>query len=259
MRVVVVGCGYVGLELARQLAERGHAVTGVRRSDAGLDAIESVGEAVDGGRDLGEVDAVRADATDPASLDALPEADTVVFAASSGGRGAAAAREVYVDGLRNVIEAYGSRVETPDRLIYTSSTGVYGDHDGAWVDEETPIEPTTDKTRVLAAAERIALETAAEFGIDGRLHGLRGCTARTATGLSATSMDRSQPDTSTWSTATTPPGRSGTSSKRTVLAATPSSSSTTSRSTSTRSRTGWPTRAACGAGEAVESGSDRER
>jgi len=84
---------------------------------------------------------------------------------------------VYVDGLRNVIEAYGSRVETPDRLIYTSSTGVYGDHDGAWVDEETPIEPTTDKTRVLAAAERIALETAAEFGIDGtvaRFAGLYG-------------------------------------------------------------------------------------
>jgi len=178
MRVVVVGCGYIGLELARQLAERGHAVTGVRRSDAGLDAIESVGGAVDADRGAeGEVDAVRADATDPASLDALPDADTVVFAASSGGRGAAAAREVYVDGLRNVIEAYGSRAETPDRLIYTSSTGVYGDHDGAWVDEETPIEPTTEKTRVLAEAERIALETAAEFGIDGtvaRFAGLYG-------------------------------------------------------------------------------------
>ncbi|WP_144924903.1 NAD-dependent epimerase/dehydratase family protein [Halorubrum salsamenti] len=180
MRVVVVGCGYVGLELTRQLAERGHAVTGVRRSDAGLNAIESVGEEIDGEGDAeseSRVDAVRADATDPASLDALPDADAVVFAASSGGRGAAAAREVYVDGLRNVIEAYGSRAATPDRLVYTSSTGVYGDHDGAWVDEETPIEPTTDKTRVLAEAERTALETAAEFGIDGtvaRFAGLYG-------------------------------------------------------------------------------------
>ncbi|WP_435094704.1 NAD-dependent epimerase/dehydratase family protein [Halorubrum sp. N11] len=169
MRVVVVGCGYVGLELARQLSERGHAVTGVRRSDAGLDAIESVGE--------GEVEAARADATDPASLAVLPDADAVVFAASSGGRGAAAAREVYVDGLRNVIEAYGKRAATPDRLVYTSSTGVYGDHGGAWVDEETPIEPTTEKTRVLAEAERTALETTSEFGIDGtvaRFAGLYG-------------------------------------------------------------------------------------
>ena len=183
MRVVIVGCGYVGLELARQLAERGHAVTGVRRSDAGLEAIESVGEAIDANGDAGEesgeteVDAVRADATEPASLDALPDADAIVFAASSGGRGAAAAREVYVDGLRNVIEACGSRAATPDRLIYTSSTGVYGDHDGAWVDEETPIEPTTEKTRVLAEAERTALETAADLGIDGtvaRFAGLYG-------------------------------------------------------------------------------------
>jgi nucleoside-diphosphate-sugar epimerase len=173
MRVVVIGCGYVGLELAEQLAERGHAVTGVRRSDAGLDAVEAVGERVDGG----EVDAVRADATDPASLDALPDADAVVFAASSGGRGAEAAREVYVDGLRNVIEAYAARSSPPDRLVYTSSTGVYGDHDGAWVDEETPIDPTTEKTRVLAEAERSALETAGDAGIDGtvaRFAGLYG-------------------------------------------------------------------------------------
>lgn len=166
MRVVVVGCGYVGLELARQLTERDHDVTGVRRSDAGLDAIESSG-----------VDAVRADATDLSSLAALPDADAVVFAASSGGRGAAAAREVYVDGLRHVIEEYDSRATTPDRLVYTSSTGVYGDHDGAWVDEETPLDPTTDKTRVLAEAERVALETAAAAGIDGtvaRFAGLYG-------------------------------------------------------------------------------------
>jgi nucleoside-diphosphate-sugar epimerase len=174
MRVVVVGCGYVGLELAAQLAGRGHAVTGVRRSDAGLDAIEEVGRQTDGG---GAVDAVRADATDPASLDALPDADAVVFAASSGGRGADAAREVYVDGLRNVIEAYAERPSSPDRLVYTSSTGVYGDHDGGWVDEETPIDPTTEKTRVLAEAERIALETASDAGIDGtvaRFAGLYG-------------------------------------------------------------------------------------
>ena len=168
MNVVIVGCGYVGLELAEQLAERGHDVTGVRRSDAGLEAIEAVDE---------RVDAVGADATDPESLAALPDADAVVFAASSGGRGAEAARSVYVDGLTNVIEEYGTREAAPDRLVYTSSTGVYGDHDGGWVDEETAIDPTTEKTRVLAEAERVALETADKFGIDGtvaRFAGLYG-------------------------------------------------------------------------------------
>ena len=168
MRVTVVGCGYVGLELARQLADRGHDVTGVRRSDEGLEAVDAVDE---------NVDAVRADATDPDSLRSLPDADAVVFAASSGGRGAAAARAVYVDGLRNVLTEYKTRTRPPDRLVYTSSTGVYGDHDGGWVDEETPLDPTTEKTRVLAAAERVATAEAAEAGIDGtvaRFAGLYG-------------------------------------------------------------------------------------
>ncbi|MFB6252198.1 MAG: SDR family oxidoreductase [Halobellus sp.] len=165
-RVVIVGCGYVGLELGRQLREASHEVTGVRRSDAGLDAVADTG-----------LNPQRADATDPGSLAALPDADWVVFAASSGGRGAAAAREVYVEGLRNVIDAYAARDATPDRLVYTSSTGVYGDHDGAFVDEDTPIDPTTEKTAVLAEAERIAIEDAAAAGIDGtvaRFAGLYG-------------------------------------------------------------------------------------
>ncbi|QZX99723.1 SDR family oxidoreductase [Halobaculum rubrum] len=166
MHVTIIGCGYVGLELARQLLADGHAVVGVRRSQSGLDAVEAVGAT-----------AVAADATDPDSLAALPDTDAVVFAASSGGRGADAARSVYVKGLRNVIREYDAREAPPDRLVYTSSTGVYGDHGGDWVDEETPLDPTTDKTRVLAEAERVAREEAAAVGIDGtvaRFAGLYG-------------------------------------------------------------------------------------
>jgi len=176
MRIVIVGCGYVGLELARQLGTRGHDVTGVRRSDGGLEAIASLNETVHGTID-GSVEAVRADAVKADTLSSLPDADAVVFAASSGGRDAAAAREVYVDGLGNVVEEYGARPTPPERLVYTSSTGVYGDHDGGWVDEATPIDPTTEKTRVLAMAEAIALEETAEHGIDGtvaRFAGLYG-------------------------------------------------------------------------------------
>ena len=166
MRVAVIGCGYVGLELGRQLSDAGHDVAGVRRSESGLSAVESAG-----------LQAVEADVTDAESVAAVPDADWVVFAASSGGRGADAAREVYVEGLQTVITQFGSRDDPPDRLVYTSSTGVYGDHDGDWVDEETAIEPTTEKTQVLAEAERVAREGSAEHGIDGtvaRFAGLYG-------------------------------------------------------------------------------------
>ncbi|WP_136602051.1 SDR family oxidoreductase [Salinigranum halophilum] len=146
MKVVVLGCGYVGLELGRQLTAAGHDVVGVRRSDAGLEAVADAG-----------LDPVRADVTEPETLADVPDADWVVFAASSGGRGADAARRVFVDGLQNAVDAFAARESPPARLVYTSSTGVYGDHDGDWVDEATTLDPTTDKTRVLARAEEVAL------------------------------------------------------------------------------------------------------
>jgi len=165
VRVTILGCGYVGLALGRQLTPE-HTVVGVRRSEPGLDQIEAAG-----------FEAVRADVTDPNALAAVPDADVVVSAASSGGRGAEAAREVYVDGLETAIDHFCSRGDPPERVIYTSSTGVYGDHDGAFVDELTTIEPTTEKTAVLAEAESIALDLPSEYGVDGtivRFAGLYG-------------------------------------------------------------------------------------
>ncbi|WP_276248198.1 SDR family oxidoreductase [Haladaptatus sp. YSMS36] len=165
MRVAILGCGYVGLELGRQLTPS-HEVWGVRRSAEGRNAIEAAG-----------FEGVRADLTDPDSLGAIPDVDALVFAASSGGRGASAARRIFVEGLQGAIDHFGARANAPDRLVYTSSTGVYGDHGGEWVDEATPVEPTTEKTRVLAEAERVAIESAADAGIDGtvaRFAGLYG-------------------------------------------------------------------------------------
>ncbi|MFC7240796.1 SDR family oxidoreductase [Saliphagus sp. GCM10025317] len=164
MRVAILGCGYVGLELGRQLEERGHETIGVRRSAAGIEAIEDA-----------DFEGVQADVTDASALEDVPDVDAIVFAASSGGRGAEAAREVYVEGLETAIRVFGERDHQPTRLVYTSSTGVHGDHNGEWVDEETPIEPTTEKTEVLAAAERIALEGPPEYG-----DGFEGTVARFA-------------------------------------------------------------------------------
>lgn len=162
MRVAILGCGYVGLELGRQLLARGHEPVGVRRSAEGCAAIEEAG-----------FEAVRADVTDSEALSRVPDADAIVFAASSGGRGAEAAREVYVEGLRTAVEQFSKRADPPERLVYTSSTGVYGDHGGDWVDEETEVDPTTEKTRVLREAEEIALESPIE-GTVVRFAGLYG-------------------------------------------------------------------------------------
>ncbi|WP_435320226.1 SDR family oxidoreductase [Haloarchaeobius sp. TZWSO28] len=166
MRVAILGCGYVGLELGRQLTEAGHEAIGVRRSDDGITAIEESG-----------FTAVQADLLDADSLAAIPDVDALVYAASTGGRGADAASRIYVEGMRTVLSHFAEREDPPERLVYTSSTGVHGDHDGDWVDEETPLSPTTPKTEVLAEAEELALSAGDSFGIDGtvaRFSGLYG-------------------------------------------------------------------------------------
>lgn len=163
MTTVILGCGYVGLELGRQLGEGDDRVIGVRRSEGGIDAIESAG-----------FEGVQADITDPAALEAVPDAETVVFAASSGGRDAEAARKIYVEGQQAALDHFANRANPPERYVYTSSTGVYGDHDGDWVDEQTPLDPTTEKTEVLAEAERVALDGASQRGIDGTVARLAG-------------------------------------------------------------------------------------
>jgi nucleoside-diphosphate-sugar epimerase len=166
MRVAILGCGYVGLELGRRLVDAGHRVVGVRRSESGLERVETAG-----------LEPVEADVTDPTTLTPVPDVDAVVFAASAGGRGSvAAARRTYVEGLRGTLAAFGERSSPPDRLVYTSSTGVYGDHGGQWVDEDTDPEPGTERGEVLLEAESVALG-AAESGIDGtvvRFAGLYG-------------------------------------------------------------------------------------
>lgn len=163
--VAILGCGYVGRALGSELVNRGHRVLGMCRSDDGLAAAEAAG-----------LTAVRGDVTERSDLAAVEAADTVVFAASSGGGGEDAARSVYVDGLRTVLDAVSDWAQEPTRLVYTSSTGVYGDHDGDRVDEETECRPATPKARVLAEAEAIA-RGATERGIApivARLGGIYG-------------------------------------------------------------------------------------
>jgi nucleoside-diphosphate-sugar epimerase len=62
-------------------------------------------------------------------------------------------------------------------LVYLSTVGVYGDHGGAWVDEDTPTRPDAERGRKRLAAERAWQEFGARTGVDVavlRLAGIYG-------------------------------------------------------------------------------------
>jgi nucleoside-diphosphate-sugar epimerase len=157
-KIVILGCGFVGVRAARLFARAGWDVVGVTRS------VKSAA------RLAGEPFCVAAcDIADSAILSAKTELhgpDVVISAVSSGRGGEDAYREVYLRGLQNAIACL-----SPGRVLFVSSTSVYAQTDGSWVTETSPTEPLSATSRVLREAEDVAL---AHGGLVARLAGIYG-------------------------------------------------------------------------------------
>jgi nucleoside-diphosphate-sugar epimerase len=162
MRVLIVGCGYVGIPLGAALAQAGHEVHGLRRSATYSDELRNA-----------DIQLVIADITKLKQLETLPCAyDWVVNCVSSSGGGAADYRVVYLEGMRNLLSWLSH--SPPKRLIYTSSTSVYGQNDGSLVTEASRTEPEAETSRVLIETEKLLLQSTSVPGIVLRLAGIYG-------------------------------------------------------------------------------------
>ncbi len=152
-KVTIIGCGYIGSALARRLvAERSSGpgvgrVVGTTSTPARLPTIEALG-----------IEACLLDLADVASIVSAIESTQVVFflAAPGRGRGADGYRAVFTEGLQNVGQALES--SGVEQVVFTSSTAVYGQTDGSWVDEDSPVEPRTETGLILRDAERSFLD-----------------------------------------------------------------------------------------------------
>ncbi|MBL9175508.1 MAG: SDR family oxidoreductase [Verrucomicrobiales bacterium] len=156
-RVLIVGCGYVGTALGRRLAGEGHAVIGLRRSPPDPTAVDDSG-----------IQPWIGDLTRRDSLDSLPGPfDWVINTVSSSRGGPAEYRAVYRDGMRHLLD--WMRAHPPSAFAYTSSTSVYGQTSGDWVDESSPTIPSTETGEILLEAERLILDAAAAGTVPGRI------------------------------------------------------------------------------------------
>ena len=125
--VLIAGCGYVGTALGTRLASEGHVVWGLRRR---TDALPN------------SIRPLVADLTVPETLQALPPGlDVVFYTASADASDDEAYRAAYVEGLHNLLRALDHQRQVLRRVFFTSSTGVYTQASGAWVDETSPTEP----------------------------------------------------------------------------------------------------------------------
>ena len=144
--VLIIGCGYTGRRLADRLVQEGRSVTGVVSGAAGVRGL----------LDRGVIPLV-VDLDDPQAPPPPDDHDRIFYLAPPPDRGTGDPR------LERFL-AHFRRGRPAPRIVYTSTTGVYGDCGGDLVDEARPLNPTTDRARRRADAERQLLDWSRETG-----------------------------------------------------------------------------------------------
>lgn len=141
--LLIFGCGFLGLRAAKLWQEHGGSVRAVTRSITKASHLRDTG--------------IQPIVFDLMDTDGLTRAlsdltvDGVLYCVGYD-RGSAVSKEsLYIDGLTNAMRAVGNRAS---RWVYVSSSSVYGQDDGSWVDEESPTEPTSEGGQICLNAER---------------------------------------------------------------------------------------------------------
>lgn len=126
-RILIAGCGDVGAELGIRLTDDGHLVWGLRRCCNTLPSV---------------IHPFVADLTKPETLQNLPPSlDVVFYTAAPNSSSEDVYRATYVDGVRCLLAALATQGHRLQRFFFTSSTGVYAQTSGEWVDETSPTAP----------------------------------------------------------------------------------------------------------------------
>jgi nucleoside-diphosphate-sugar epimerase len=158
--ILIAGCGYVGTALAQRLARQGERVLGLRRDRSALP--EGI---------LG----IAADLRDRAALErALPPTiDRVVYAVAPDGPDEPAYHGAYVEQLASLLDALDAVGARLRRVVLTTSTAVYSQEDGGWVDENSPAEAGGRAARMLEG-EALLRARCGDAGVVLRLAGIYG-------------------------------------------------------------------------------------
>ena len=144
----IIGCGDVGGRLAQRERADGHTVRALARRTEAADALRRE-----------HIEPVAGDLDDPASLRDLPVAGSRLFYF------APPPAEGTTDPRMDHLVAALEEGPLPERVVYLSTSGVYGDRGGAWVDEEAEPDPQTDRARRRLHAETVLRDWGRRHGV----------------------------------------------------------------------------------------------
>lgn len=141
--ITILGCGYMGLQLAEHLQKSRHHITGTTTSYSRLPILEQKCQ---------KALLLWGDDLEKLTL-AVENSDVIIVTIS-----AASLQEYEKTFLRTAQNLRKIAKNCPEKkLLYTSSTFVYGDHKGKWVDETSPLLNTSDVGKTLVTTENTLL------------------------------------------------------------------------------------------------------
>ena len=164
-RVLIAGCGDLGLRVAQLLAiENSTNLSWGLRRQPNLDSTH----------DIPSFTWIAADLTQPDTLRDLPKDIThVLYTAAPNARTEADYRAVYREGIERLVLAVAA--PSLQRVLFVSSTAVYGAHGAQWIDEDTPTAPKSFNGQVLLETEQWLYKQNAQFEtLSLRLSGIYG-------------------------------------------------------------------------------------
>ena len=141
-RVLIAGCGYIGSALGAMLASNGHSVLGLKRHVQPDNKV---------------IHYVKADLTRSSDLVNLDTSfDQVLFMAAPGGKDEESYRNLFETGIENILNIF-SQKSPKTTFTFVSSTNVYGQDRGEYIDEESVANPNNFKGNILLLAENNVL------------------------------------------------------------------------------------------------------
>ena len=151
MKIAIIGCGYVGTAIARKWQEVGHELTVTTTTPEKVPQLADLASHVKivMGNDVESLQQI------------CQDQDVILLSVGSKGRTEEKYRFSYVQTALNLKQALANN-QTVKQVIYTSSYSIVGNHDGAWVDENTGDKPATIFAEILLETEQILESIATE-------------------------------------------------------------------------------------------------
>lgn len=139
-KILIVGCGAIGHELATTLAIAGHDVTGLKRNPPSVNHEK--------------FNYFRADISSAADLKILDtDFEHIFFIVSADGRNETSYHDIYETGIDNLLNRL-TQSDSQAPWVFVSSTSVYGQSQGEWVDENSATTPSKSTSLKIVNAER---------------------------------------------------------------------------------------------------------